>query len=275
MVTGSKTHTSFQISDDIVAPDKMEECHLSIQIEHSSYCWCLTLLNDGKIVELGRKQFSEMEEGNVPFPHKYGSTTVGLHSVTQSLIPESLFDANHAARVLSPSGTINEVRTAHVQDPAAKMVFEGKSKIEGALIDSIPGAVVKPNLAWTIQSVMKKNRIDRPPQLYVDIANDSMEVVAVAHKELLLANSFSIASDEDTLYHISNVMKVLGLDNEKTTVLLSGDIEVHGPRFELYKKYLHNPEVTFGFSIPRMTVALSSIRKQNFVSLFNQFTCVS
>lgn len=253
----------------------MEECHLSIQIESDSYCWCLTLLNDGKVVEVGRQSFEELKEGEIPFPHKYASASVGLHSAAQSLVPESLYDASNAARLLTPTAELTPARTISVQDPAAKMVFHGKSEIEALIVDSLPGATVKPNLAWTIQSVMKKNRIDRPAQLYVDIAKNSMEIVAVAQKELLLANSFSIASDEDTLYHISNVMKVLALDNEKTTVLVSGDIEVHGPRFELYKKYLHNPEVTFGFSMPRMTVALSSIRKQNFVSLFNQFACVS
>lgn len=273
MVTGSKVYDSFKISDDQVTPENTEGCHLAIQLESNTFCWCLTTLNDGKVVELGRMAFDEASDGM--FRQKYGSASAALQGGPQTMVPQSLFDEARAADLLSPGDKNQEVRFVSIQDPYAMMVFPEKSSIESELLDAIPGLIVKPNLGWSIHSVMKKNRFDRPPQLYVDIAQNTIEVIAVAHKELLLANSFSIASDEDTLYHISNVMKVLGLDNQETNVFLSGDIEVSGKRFELFRKYLHHPEVNFGFSMPRMAVALSSVKKQNFVSLFNQFACVS
>lgn len=278
METGSNIKPTFLASHEGLTKEDLDECNLSLLIGSNEFSWAIAEREGNRIVEAGRfsgenplEFIQQWERLNCNFSSQH----CAIRAERFQLVPAGLFDEKQASVFLYP-GTPNPPtsRSFKMNAPNAFMVFPEANEIERTLIAAFPEMQVRPNAAFLIQSVLRKNRFDRPPQIYVDMSDGKTEIMIAAHKKLLLANVFETETDEDVLYHISNAMEVLGLPKGNTSVYLSGDIEVSGKRYNLFKTYLPKLEIFFGFDMPKVALALASVKKQEYLSLFNQFACV-
>lgn len=95
--------------------------------------------------------------------------------------------------------------------------------------------------SWHINTVMLKNhRANSEQEILVDFKTDEFSVLAFAHNNLLLAQTFHYSAPEDVLYYLLKCCQQLGLSQQAAKLTLSGLIEKDSAVYrELYKYFIH------------------------------------
>lgn len=280
METGS--NISFLLSDKELEAQGTAACHLSLLVDSDQFQWALTSVADGKVLEVGQQSASLTEfsaflsEWNLPKAELAG-VSLAHRGIPHTLVPNGLFDVPKADQLIALTAGADEGTVQHVQltAPSAVMVYRFPAAHEELLRNAFPSLRTYANAALSIGEVMKRNRFDRPVQLYADLSTSFVDVIVAGHKQLLLSNSFKVESDQDALYMLANVLETLALDLQDSTLYLSGDIELTGDRFKLFQTYFPKLQMNFGFEMPKVGLGLGNLRKQTFMSLLNQYRCVS
>ncbi len=282
MVTGNDT--VFCLKDHTLTLDEQRRAHLSLQLDPDTFQWAVIDSDKDLILEVGSLRFGhvhDLKKFVSEWPYCQGSfngVTLTHRGVPYTLVPSGLFQPDNAQRLLSLSHCIDEdaqVRHTSVDVIKAVLLYTPLTDEEELVLRYFPSARVYANTHLLIDAVMRRNRFDRSPQVYADLSESFVEVCVAGHKELLLVNRYDIEGDADALYALSNVFSTLGLPQEETTLYLSGGIEIAGERFKLFRKYYPKLQIHFGFEMPKVTMALGALRKQAFMSLLNQYRCVS
>jgi hypothetical protein len=90
----------------------------------------------------------------------------------------------------------------------------------------------------------------------------------------MLHNTFSSHTPDDIIYHLGNCCNQLGIAHDAFSIKLSGDSGVESETFKLFQHYFPDVSIHFGFAMPKVDLPLGDLRKQQFMSLLNQFSCV-
>lgn len=274
----------FLLGEGLVADDNAY--HLSLQIDRDVFQWAVIALEDSFVKMVGE---IPMDSDLSPEPCVQALQNAGLaskafHSVSLafrggkgSLVPSSLFNQQKSTAFLklSASDIKGVINHQHVSGLEAVYVYTYDDTLERSLRSLFPHLRTSSSLALNLGSVMHRNRFDREMQVYADMSDSFVDVIVAGKKQLVLANSFELTADEDALYHLSNVIKTLSFEQDQVELFLSGDIELTGKRYDLFKNYYPKLKMNFGFEMPKVDIALSSLRKQRFMSLLNQYPCVS
>lgn len=282
MVTGNDA--LFCLKDHTLSEEEQQRAHLSLQLDPDSFQWAVVDGENDLILEVGSLRYSDTSEisrfiddweySAAPFKE----VSLAHRGIPFTLVPSGLFQSDQAFRLLSLTHRVQpstEVRHVAADALKATLLYVPLEDAEATVLKAFPAARVHANANLLIGAVMNRNRFDRPPQVYADLSDSFAEVFVAGHKDLLLANRYDIESDEDALYVLSNVFSTLGLDPAETTLYLSGAIDISGDRFKLFRSYYPKLQLHFGFEMAKVSMGLSSLRKQAHMSILNQYRCVS
>ncbi|MCX7549427.1 DUF3822 family protein [Xanthomarina sp. F2636L] len=81
-------------------------------------------------------------------------------------------------------------------------------------------------------------------KFYVHVNKDHFEIVVSNQGKLILFNTFDYSSKEDFIYYILFTMEQLGLNPEKTNLVLLGDIDKESNLFTILYTYIRH--ISFG-----------------------------
>lgn len=268
-----------------VPTDTWAQAYLSIQITSYSFSWCITDATTDTVLEVGKVNRQPSDEF-LPFIYAGIQETaihdVSFHSVTWSV--------KGAPSVLVPSGLFDEdqkrkIYTFHFGESSKDLVHAGLStgdiilieeidrEVENAILKRYPHAVHILNAAVLIESMMKKSRFDQTPQVLLDIEDEFAELIITQQGKLLIHTRFDWSNSEDVLFHLANTCDQLQLDIQSVQVMLTGQVELGNDLYKLLDGYLNNLRMHFGFTFSKMSKSLSRVRKQEFMTLLNQYSC--
>lgn len=283
MVTGSKE--AFLLSDKNFTAELADYCHLSLLVDRDCLQWAATTIDKDTVVEVGELISPTQQdiESAKALHYSYQSVSLVLRGTPTTIIPSGLFDASRTKQLmkLTYQDWKGEIKVSELPDLNAKLLFaeevaaNANFDVVKELKSRFPSAKITSCAQLLIGAIMNRNRFERPHQVYVDMAKTFFDLYVAGDKHFKLYNHFDMQTDEDALYHITNVIQQLGLSVENTTIYLSGDIEMAGERFNLFQTYFPKISIHFGFEMPVVSTDLGLLRKQRFMALLNSYACGS
>lgn len=84
----------------------------------------------------------------------------------------------------------------------------------------------------------RKSRMGNHSKMYVHLSHGRMDVVCYGREGLLLANTYNYRHSNDAAYHILNVWKQLGLNQQRDEVQLVGDMETRRQVSNVLRNYI-------------------------------------
>jgi hypothetical protein len=282
MVTGSDS--PYIISKEGFDAGLRANAHLSVLADRDAFSWAVIERNTAVCVEVGRVSLVDSAP-DTALSHErvahslraqpYQSYTLAVRGVPHTLVPKHLFREASASKLLAFATGFQCDHPRHNPVPALDaFIVYGIDARHASLIEQLPVSRVFHNGALVIEAMMRRLPAGTNVCL-VDLSDRFIDVYVVAKQQFVLFNTFPIASAEDALYHTVNTLKHLAISPEDTALKVTGDIAVEGASFKLFKTYFADVSIHFGFTMPKVDLALGSVRKQAFMSLLNQFQCVS
>lgn len=280
MVTGSKSlYFLSSVPDD---PSFFSGTHLSVLIDRDALGWAVTERRSGKVIEVGRfSRGAALDPESIEYRdtalhrRSYGSGSVAFRGCKSIIVPRALYLPEHqhdwtnygwGADTESPLQ--NELRELDA------VVLCAPDEADRKLADSIPAGKLFSNAALVIGAMLRHSRQIEQTVVYADISESFVDLYVRGTGGFLLHNTFDAASAEDVIYHTANALQQLKLDSDAVQLRLSGDVGVESELFKLYQSYFKNVSIHFGFGMPLVELQLSSLRKQEYMSLLNQYACV-
>lgn len=284
METGDDKHKLIYRETD-VQKDTWAQAYLSIQVTSNTFSWCITDAATDMVLEVGKVNRQATDEF-LPFIYAGVLETavhdVSFHSVTWSvkgahsvLIPSGLFDEGQQKRIFDFHFGESSKDLIHCGLSTGDIILiqEIDREVENAILKRYPHAIHILNAAVLIESMMKKSRFDKTPQVLLDIEHEFAELIIAQQGKLLIHTRFDWSNSEDVLFHLANTCDQLGLDIQAVQVMLTGQVELDSDLFKLLNGYLNNLRMHFGFTFSKMGKSLSRVRKQEFMTLLNQYSC--
>jgi hypothetical protein len=207
---------------------------------------------------------------------RYGSGSIAFRGNPTVIVPKSLYHPDDRAAWLSYGlGAEN----AHVLSDDVReldaIVLTAINDTDRQLADGISAGKLVSNAALLIGAMLRHSHKVKQPVCYADIAEGFVDLYLRDERGFLLHNTFAAATPEDVIYHTANVLQQLKLDKERLQLRLSGNIGVESETYKLYRSYFGDVSIHFGFGMPLVDLPLASLRKQEYMSLLNQYACVS
>ncbi len=277
-----------ELFDETFDPNRTESYELSIQVSLDGFSFCIKDLTRDFFIGLGTcpfdlstvssddwvQQVSFIANSFKWMSSPFKRVLFCYVSPSFCLTPKEFFSPEQAKNLLLTSNQIDELDEVRFNENHEGMVS----------IFSVPSTLVT---SWL--KIQSKSRIigycDPPLNFHqINFASESNPVLTIsfnsefavitvsANQILLHCGSINTFNLDDTLYHIVNICKTLGVDTSKTKVITMG---------------YHSNSETMGRMIERFFGEVSSVSKlqQNhfsyllnkykgkFASLFNQTLC--
>lgn len=107
----------------------------------------------------------------------------------------------------------------------------------------------------------------------VHVLPSSFQIIVIKNQKLELYNSFIYQSSEDFIYYLLFVLDQLNINNEETSISLTGNVEKNSVIYAMLNKYIKT--LTFGNRPENLTFSyiFEETPKHFHHSIFNQFLC--
>ena len=283
MVTG-KTNTSGLLIDSSFKKENFNQYRLCLELaqDHISCCVFDTvqdhvLLTDRQALERylsidDLKSFLSQSH----ILEEYAAVTYCWKGFPSVLVPSGLFDASRTPNYfgLSHGYVPDQIDVIDVDSCGVKILSESIVKVDQFIQNKFPNALKNNNTALLLDQIQRKNRFVKTPQMFIEVDEKNSEFILFNGAELLYHNSFEVSSTEDVLYFLANISEQYNLSLEQINVFIAGAFTISGEEIKLISKYVKNVQVNMGYEYVKLALGMSGLRKQNFASLFNQYTCV-
>ena len=158
-----------------------------------------------------------------------------------TLVPEELFDEDHAAGYLKFNTKI--LKTDFIASDKINKelvnVYIPYANITNYFFDKYGEFEYRHGISILIESLLKLPS-EVNPKVYLHSHLNSYELVIIENKKLLFANSFEFDSREDFLYYLLFTAEQLNLDANEFELILIGDISKDSEEYKMAWKYIRN-----------------------------------
>lgn len=286
MVTGEVDNPVF-FKDPLLDEVASSDCHLAIRLDrdaihyavthhHSEECLFVKSVKRDPELAVSQVEFLREQLNLDPvFNREYQSVSLALAGEPALAIPNGFTQEQSKARLLSLHLGKEVERTAeeNIEMSGLQWVFEDPEEIEQVAKKQFPNIYVTCNSAWMAQSMLRKSKWSKDRLVYIDLSSSFFDLYIVKNGQLEFYNCFDSQTETDVFYHLMNTLQKLKIQAENQRIIISGPVDIGGATLKLFKKYLKNAELNFGMDFYKMARGLSGVKKQYFISLFNQFVC--
>ncbi len=209
--------------------------------------------------------------------YPFQSVLVLIDHTYNTLVPAPLFDEKEKAVYLafvqqyrdSSRVSADELKSAgawNVYYLSNSIVHKIKEIWANARVSHLSSALVESLL------VANRNQIAEPAA-FVNIRNNSFDLVVITADKLLFYNNFKARHPEDFLYFLLFSLDQQDLNPEKVNLSLMGNITVDHPIYEAVRKYIRN--VLFASYNPAFeySYVLEDVQFHQFNLLFSALQC--
>lgn len=107
----------------------------------------------------------------------------------------------------------------------------------------------------------------------VNLLPSTFQITVVKNQQLEIFNSFNYQTSEDFIYYLLFVFEQLKISPEKTSLVLSGEVEKNSAIYEMLYKYVNKTEFASQPEEIKLSYIFEEIPKHYYLSLFNQYLC--
>lgn len=266
-----------------------ESYYMSIQLSLDGLSFCALDPVTNVYMALGTVPFSEPDRTfakheqyilcNDLFARRFRKVLVSVESPAFSMIPNSLYDNERAAALLSLTGIKvrpdDKVLRNNIELANATTLFSVPNFLYFFLKNQFKSVEIYHSTTPTLTAMLLKKRGDSAEcMLDVSICSDSMTVVAVRGNEILLCNRFYCKDNNDYVYMLLYLMSQLNFDVKTTPISLSGNVNATDERVKLLMRF--SRLVSFAQAPSYFTYGFEQVDNvHRFNTLFLMPLCVS
>lgn len=262
--------------------------YLSIQLSLDGLSFCVFDPVNNSFVAMGNydiecddESFAKHEEILLTtdiFRDQFKKTVVSIDSRAFTIMPKSLYDPDKASDVLQFIGCKmskdDHVLSDDIEMAGAVVAYSVPSFLFYFLRTQFSNVSIIHSSTPVINAALLKHDADKKKAVvHAVMDNDGVSVVVVEQNLLKLCNKFKYKAASDLVYIITYMLNQLGLNNEQTKIVVSGNISKNDERMMLLKRFAHN--VSFAKLPAYFAYDISVMQPEHkFVNLFNMSLCV-
>ncbi len=165
-----------------------------------------------------------------------------------TLCPASFYDTEHARAML-------EFNTGKAEDkiilndditPDIKLIYAIDEKLKSTLDLIFPHHRMKHSLSVLSQLMLHAEDLTKD-QVLLYIHPQHIEIVVTQDSKLLLANRFSVKTQEDVLYYVLFILEQYQLNPVTVSMCVVGNIDSNSGLMVTLKKYIRNIHLGIGY----------------------------
>lgn len=265
----------------------LKETYLSIQIYLDGFSFCVYNPLSNKHIAFQRFDFSEklktpenlLREFELTFEkndllkQSYKKITVIHQNELVTIVPNEYFSEDHLKDYLKRSVKvlpIDYISYDELTSIDASIVYIPFVNINNFLFQKFGEFDFYHCSTLLIETLKAKQKEDKKESAtaYVNVNQNTFEVVIFQKEELILYNTFQFQAAEDFIYYILFVLEQLQLDPNNIFVTLLGDIEKESELYKITYTYIRN--IVFGaLENPTYLDGFDDISKHSNFVLFN------
>jgi hypothetical protein len=159
------------------------------------------------------------------FRQNYSEVKLSIQTDRFSIVPDAFFDINRLKAIADAAfgfdNEKDEILFSPIKELGVTAIFAIDKSVFSKIKDVFPQAVFFHSSKPFLLSVFNPKN---PLTLYVQLASKFVELAVMDREKLLFYNLFPIHEVEDAVYHVLNVCKTLGIENDTIQIeLLCGD----------------------------------------------------
>jgi hypothetical protein len=277
-----------ELFDETFDPDRTESYELSIQVSLNGFSFCVKDITRNCFIGLGSCPFevSSISSDNwtkqVNFITKsyswltkpFRKVLLTYESQSFTLVPKDLFDQDRAKDILSLAHPINDLDEVRFNQCANNIVA----------VFNIPTLLVTEWLkihsktkfigycAPTLQLHQLSTNGTKEATITLSFANKFAILIISANSKLLHCGSIDLHSIDDTIYHMVNSCKQLGVNPNETLVKLMGSYNQNENLESLIERFFKGVSIATTLDQNHFSYLLNKY-KGKFANLFNQSLC--
>ena len=162
-----------------------------------------------------------------------------------SLVPSNLFEEKLSLEYLKFNSKLLENDfAAHdlIEEIDAVNVYLPYVNVNNYIIDNFGSFNFYHYSTFLIKKLIKYNK-EEDSSLYVNLQEESFQVLIIKKKRLLYYNNFDFNTKEDILYFLLFVIEQNKIDNNKSKLYLIGKIDFNNDVYILISKFISNLEI--------------------------------
>lgn len=277
-----------ELFDETFDPDRTESYELSIQVSLNGFSFCVKDLVRSFFIGLGTcpfelglassndwsRQVDFMTHTYSWFSKPFKRVLFSYESPSFNIVPNSFFEPEKAKQLLSLSHPIDELDE----------VWFNKNHDEMVSIFNVPSMLIT---SWL--KVQKKSKVigfcDPPlqfhkqslkdyssPSITISFANKFIIIVVSKGSQILHCGSIDSHSIDDTIYHMVNICKNLGIETGETNVKTMGYVDNAETLDSLIERFFKSISIATTLDQSHFSYLLNKY-KGRFANLFNQSLC--
>ena len=289
--TGSKSsgRLSFELLDETLDLNNTETYHLSIQIALDGFLFAILDPAGSKYLGLKKytfekafnpdRQYDEIKailETDPFFQRPFHGVSCICNESRSTLLPAALFLKDNLKLYFQFNHVLNDLDELHynyLKKEDAYLVFPVYSEIANLFLQKWINTGFFNQATPFIDTILSventKGRIAG-----INFNEGHFDIIAVENNRLKYHNNFSFRTDEDFLYFVLFVFDKLGLAQESTPLLISGEIDKFSERPALMKKYFRKISFQPAPSAFRYPPSFHKIQDHSLLNLLRVYQCV-
>jgi hypothetical protein len=277
-----------ELFDETFDPDRTESYELSIQVSLNGFSFCVKDLVRNYFIALGAcpfelalnssgdwlRQVEFMTNSYSWFTKPFKKVLFSFESPSFTLVPDKYFEPEKAKNILSLSNPIDELDEIWFN----KVIGDKISifNVPSMLVSSWIKVQSKTNILGycdsTLLYLQQTLKEGASPGIIISFTNKFNVIVVSKGTNVLHCGSIQSHSIDDTIYHMVNICKHLGLDTAETTVKTMGFTDNYETFESLIDRFFKSVTNVHTLENNHFSYLLNK-HKGRFANLFNQSLC--
>jgi hypothetical protein len=164
-----------------------------------------------------------------------------------TLCPATFYDPENARAMLEfNAGKIEEHIILNDEvTPDIRLIYAIDDKLKSALDLIFPHHRIKHSLSVLTQLMLHSEELTKE-QLLLYVHANHIEIVVKENTKLVLANQFSVKTQEDVLYYVLFILEQYQLNPVTVSMCVAGNIDSNSGLLLTLKKYIKNIHLAIG-----------------------------
>ena len=180
---------------------------------------------------------------NTVFSEDFDSVLIIHQNELATLVPIAFYDKNHKADYLKFNSKI--LRTDFItEDDLSSIesvnVYVPYVNINNYIFETFGPFIYKHSSTVLIDAILQKDKASEDSVIYININENTLELLVLDKGQLQLFNVFEYHSKEDFIYYVLFVFEQLKLDVETTPIKLSGTIDKDDELYAIIYTYVRH-----------------------------------
>ncbi|MGC6429261.1 MAG: DUF3822 family protein [Flavobacteriales bacterium] len=268
------------IDEHLLTQQKIENCHLSLEIGLNNITWLVHDNNEVLAIEKILGPLSVIE--NILSDHtylnkKYKSTNICILNNKNTFIHYSLYQAKNKNNYLSLNHNKTEklnVLTDKIESISCYNIYGVPKAMESIVETYFTNATVRHQNTSIIINLLNQYKNSDKKKIALNVNEKDFQLIIIEKNQLIFFNNYVFHHANDFIYHLLFAYEQLKLDPEKNPVHLFGNIHKNSDLYQLIYTYIK--DVSFGYrnKLVQLNPTVDQIETHNCYSILHQHLCV-